>query len=121
MESDVFETTKQQITKVQLWIGQHNLKFERLRTPDTNYIPPSIFFQLRDKYEALRISTKVIHRMSPGAQQFHDRYLPREAGMIAAHHEFHWLQGPSLGCQREFSRHARRRQRSCPTECTAIH
>jgi hypothetical protein len=40
MNSDVFEETKAQITKVQLWIAQYNLKQQILRNNVPDFIPP---------------------------------------------------------------------------------
>jgi len=56
MDSDIFEETKEQITKVQLWIAHYNLTQQRLRNNHENYTPPQIYFILRNHGELLRIN-----------------------------------------------------------------
>jgi len=44
----------EQLTKVQLLIGEHNLQQKALRNKIPNYMPPKIYFTLRNCYEGLR-------------------------------------------------------------------
>lgn len=73
MELDIFEETKKQIIKVQKWIGNYNLKFERLRNTYNNYTPPSIYFTLRNKCESLRTNKlRLIQRKNQLESQIKD-------------------------------------------------
>jgi len=63
MSQDVFEETIQQIIKVQLWIGQYNLKQRKFRNEISSFTPNSVYFQLRNYQEGLRINKlKLIKR-----------------------------------------------------------